>query len=196
MYNAPKEHFCARLTAYAADNEHFFRADMRHRALRDFDEHSKNSFLQGKTKIFSRKRIAGRGGGEARIASISLGLSQDTTKGDIHAFGSVWNGQQTLATSGRVVISRERQVDRKTDTPFGPLLDIESRTGVIGETNDTGETIEAVANSDIQSFTKNAVTMLTIGNDLCIAARNIEHHRVRRASDGPTHFNILRGCNE
>lgn len=73
---------------------------------------------------------------------------------------------------------------------FGLLLDVVPWTWVIAQVYDSRKAIEAVSNSYVKCFPKNSIALLGVCDNLGIAAGNIEHHRVLRPSDVPTHFYV------
>jgi hypothetical protein len=83
---------------------------------------------------------------------------------------------------------RERQCELDVKEKAAHLLlclqfDVISRTGVITETNNPRESVEAVADGDIKCLAKNTVSLTRVSNDLSVATRDIEDDRVLRPSD-------------
>ena len=70
------------------------------------------------------------------------------------------------------------------------LLDVVPGTRVVAQVDDACEAIEAVPDGDVECLSKDAVALLRVGDDLRVASRYVEHHRILRASHLPAHLNI------
>lgn len=70
------------------------------------------------------------------------------------------------------------------------LLDIVARAGVITQVDHSGKPVQAVSNGDVQRLPKNAVTLLRVRDDLCIASRHVKDNGILRACDLSSHFDI------
>lgn len=73
---------------------------------------------------------------------------------------------------------------------FSFLFDVVSWTRIVAEIYNPRETIQAVSNGDVQRFTKDAVALAGVGNDLCVPARNVQNDGVPGACDFSTHLDV------
>lgn len=108
---------------------------------------------------------------EALVARICLGGTQDSGKADIHSLCGVGKGYEPGATPSL-------------------LLDVLAWTGIVAESNDSSEAIQAVANGDVERLTKDAVPLCRVCNHLSVATGHVEDDRVVRSSDGPSHLDV------
>ena len=61
---------------------------------------------------------------------------------------------------------------------------------VVAQVDDACEAIEAVPDGDVERFSKDAIALLGVGDDLRVASRDVEHDRVLCAGDLAPHLNI------
>lgn len=70
------------------------------------------------------------------------------------------------------------------------LLNIVSRAGIIGEIEDSGEPIQTIADGNVNGLAKYTIPSLAVGDDLGVAAADVEDDGVDGAGDYPTHLDV------
>lgn len=73
---------------------------------------------------------------------------------------------------------------------FGKLFNVVARTGVVGEVDDSGESVETVAYSDVDGFTEDSISAPRIRYNLCVASAHVQNSRVVTARNYSAHFNV------
>lgn len=77
---------------------------------------------------------------------------------------------------------------------FGFYFDIISWAWIIAEANNPGESVQTVSNGKVKCLAEYAISLTRIGDDLRIASRHVEYHRVLRTSNETSHLNICEIC--
>jgi len=165
-----------------ADDQHLLGPDVRHGALRDLDQHREHRLLQREAQVGPREaRVAvfvclrellvtlrpvqtvGRGDG--------LDRREDAREGAVHALDRVGQLDEPLAL-------------------LGQLLDVVPRGGVVGDVQRAREAVQAVADGDVERLAEDAVPLGAVGDDLGVAAGDVEDDGVRSAGDVTAHFDV------
>ena len=69
-------------------------------------------------------------------------------------------------------------------------LDIVTRTRIVAQPDDPCESIQAIADGDIESLAEYAISLLGIGDHLGIATRDVEHDGVVGGCDLAAHLDV------
>lgn len=158
------------VAAHATDDEDLAAAHVRHGPLRNLNQHGKDCFLQGKAEILDGEARA-LGSALQQLCGQGLGAGEDAGEGAVHALDDVRELEQQLAL-------------------LGQLLDVVARRGVVADVEHAGEAVEAVADGDVERLAKDAVALLGVGNDLGVAAADVQHDGVVGAGDLAAHFDV------
>lgn len=70
------------------------------------------------------------------------------------------------------------------------MLDVVARRGAVGEAQQSGEAIQAVADGYINSLAEDAVAPLTVGQHLCVASRYVKDDGVAAVRYDAAHLNM------
>lgn len=140
---------------------------MRHGALRNLHQHRVDGLLQREAQVLGCKI------GRARLHLRSKGIDagEDARKGAVHALDGVGQVQQLGAV-------------------LRHLFNVVARGRVVAYLERAREAVEAVADGNIERLAKYAVALLGVGNDLGVAAGDVEDDGVLGASDLAAHFNV------
>ena len=76
---------------------------------------------------------------------------------------------------------------------LGHLLDVVTRRRVVGDGEGAGEAVEAVADGDVDGFAEDAIAPRGVGDDLGVAARDVEDDGVEGAGYFAAHFDVCGG---
>ena len=104
-------------TSNATHNQDLLAADVGHRALGDLHQHGEDSLLQREAKVLRRDDVvAVIVGRSVRLESFVCGVCfrgrEDAGQTYVHAFGSIWEWQQTLSPVSRQCAHPPRGEDR------------------------------------------------------------------------------------
>lgn len=166
-----RNHFLKPLiAAHATNDKDLATAHMRHGPLRNLNQHGKDCLLQREAEILdSEARTLGSALQQLRGQGLCAG--EDAGEGAVHALDNVGELEQLLAL-------------------LGQLLDVVARRGVVADVEHAGEAVEAVADGDVERLAKDAVPLLGVGNDLGVAAADVQHDGVICAGDLAAHLDV------
>lgn len=166
----------APVAADAADNEDLVRADVRHGPLGRLHQHREDGLLEGEAEVLGG--VPAHAGLQAR---------QDARQGHVHALHAVRQLDQPLAPrSGKIKYTHARP----PVVPLGHLLDVEAGTRVVGDAEEAGQAVEAVAHGNVDGLPEDAVALQRVRDDLRVPAAHVQDHRVARPRDLPAHLDV------
>lgn len=70
------------------------------------------------------------------------------------------------------------------------LLDVITRAGIIGESEDPGKAIKAIADGDVDGLSEDPIPPLAIGDDLGVPPADVEDDGVLGAGDDAAHLDV------
>ncbi len=85
---------------------------------------------------------------------------------------------------------KEGESQHKTHPPFRRYFNILSRTGIITNADDPSEPIQAISDGNVQRFSKDAITLPGVCNDLGVSTRDIQDDGISGTGDLSTHLDV------
>lgn len=174
------EPFIATNTAH---HHHLVAADMSHSALRDLDQHSVDGLLEAKAQILRRDPILLLNHLPSPLLALllrshlrrqQLRRRQDPAEAAVHALDRVGDIDQL---PGLAPLPRQQ-------------LDVVPGGRVVADGQRAREPIQAVADGDVQRLAEDAVPPLRVGDDLRVAAADVQDDGVRGPRDLPPHLDM------
>lgn len=109
-----------------------------------------------------------------KVLGQAVDVAEDSAHGQVHALDGVGKLDEGVLVRG----------------VLGKLLDVVARGGLVGYPQGAREAVETVADGDVEGFAEDAVAVLGVGDDLGVAAADVEHDRVFGLGDLAAHLDV------